>query len=139
MSTGGATQWREPWKIPLATGPCCRHRHFLAGSAMAWWSMIRMPGKSHQGPLPPADSALERLASELRSHVATLARSLFDRRFMRFQQGTQVQQGSFTAWYHFQGSVDRTQQVASADLAHQMPVTDHWQPAIGGAEKNLSD
>ena len=40
---------------------------------MAWWSMIRMPGKSHQGPLPPADSALERLASELRSHVATLA------------------------------------------------------------------
>ncbi len=42
-------------------------------AALGWWHMIRMPGASHRGELPPADEALAALAGELRADVATLA------------------------------------------------------------------
>lgn len=48
----------------------------IAGSGLAWvaWNtLLRMPGTSHRGPLPPADEDLELLASELRAHVEALA------------------------------------------------------------------
>ena len=35
--------------------------------------MIRMPGQSHQGPLPPLTDEQRALEQELRSHVQTLA------------------------------------------------------------------
>ncbi len=41
--------------------------------------MIRMPGKSHRGPLPLADDALRRLAADLRQHVAHLAEEIGER------------------------------------------------------------
>jgi len=40
------------------------------GVAMAWWNMIRMPGKSHRGALPAGDEELALLAEELRQDVA---------------------------------------------------------------------
>ncbi|MGM0487385.1 MAG: hypothetical protein ACQESR_11575, partial [Planctomycetota bacterium] len=49
---------------------------------MAWWNMIRMPGKSHGGPLPPANDQLASLADELRQHVSHLARELSERNVM---------------------------------------------------------
>ncbi len=48
----------------------------IAGAGLAWvaWkSLLAMPGTSHQGPLPPADAALEQLAAELRANVEALA------------------------------------------------------------------
>jgi hypothetical protein len=53
-------------------------RLFLDCTAAAW-NMIRMPGKSHQGPLPPQDDRLLALASELRRHVAYLADEIGER------------------------------------------------------------
>jgi acetylornithine deacetylase/succinyl-diaminopimelate desuccinylase-like protein len=50
---------------------------------MAWLSMIRMPGKSHRGPLPPADDELQRRATELRHHVAKLAEEIGERNVLR--------------------------------------------------------
>ena len=40
---------------------------------IAWWIMIRMPGSSYAGPLPPTDAKLTALAEELRGDVAGLA------------------------------------------------------------------
>ena len=46
---------------------------------MAWWNMIRMPGRSHQGPLPPLDDERVRLATELRIHVKQVAEEIGER------------------------------------------------------------
>jgi hypothetical protein len=50
---------------------------FFLGLALAfviaWWIMIRMPGTSYSGPLPPADAKLTALADELRGDIAGLA------------------------------------------------------------------
>lgn len=43
----------------------------LAGTG--WWTMIRMPGTSHQGPLPPPDEELLQVADSMRGHVEHLA------------------------------------------------------------------
>ena len=34
-----------------------------------WWAMIRMPGKSFRGPLPPLTAEQTALRDELRGHV----------------------------------------------------------------------
>ena len=47
--------------------------------SMAAWNMIRMPGRSHRGPLPPADDELARLAAELRRRVTHLAEEIGER------------------------------------------------------------
>jgi len=41
--------------------------------------MIKMPGRSHQGPLPPLTDEQRRLEKELRSHVQTLAGQIGER------------------------------------------------------------
>lgn len=48
-----------------------------------WWTMIRMPGRSYQGPLPPADEPLLSLAAELRQYVAHLADVIGERNVLR--------------------------------------------------------
>lgn len=68
---------------------CKRHRmlKILCGlllllcvvAIMAWWKMVRMPGKSYQGPLPAADGQLRALAAELRRHVTHLAVEIGER------------------------------------------------------------
>ncbi len=45
----------------------------LIALAYAWWSMIRMPGESHAGPLPAMTDAQRTLADTLRRHVVALA------------------------------------------------------------------
>ena len=49
---------------------------------LAGWNVIRMPGKSHRGPLPPADDELLQLAAELRRHVARLAEEIGERNLL---------------------------------------------------------
>jgi hypothetical protein len=53
---------------------------------MFWWKMVRMPGKSHRGPLPPADDQLLQLAAELRRHVTVLAEEIGERNAQRRPQ-----------------------------------------------------
>jgi hypothetical protein len=50
---------------------------------MTWWTMIRMPGTSHRGELPPADDALNRLADELQRDIAQLAVQIGERNVLR--------------------------------------------------------
>lgn len=44
--------------------------------ALPWFVMLRMPGKSYQGELPPLTSAQSDLAAELRQDVITLAEKI---------------------------------------------------------------
>lgn len=50
----------------------------------AWWLMVRMPGKSYRGPLPPADDGLDRLTSALRRDVERLSVSIGERNLRRY-------------------------------------------------------
>jgi hypothetical protein len=59
-------------------GPGWAAFHWL----LAGWNVIRMPGKSHRGPLPPADDELLQLAAELRRHVAQLAEEIGERNLL---------------------------------------------------------
>jgi Zn-dependent M28 family amino/carboxypeptidase len=45
----------------------------------AAWNMVRMPGRSHRGPLPPPDERLLTIAAELRRHVTKLAEEIGER------------------------------------------------------------
>ncbi|HUE01509.1 MAG TPA: M20/M25/M40 family metallo-hydrolase [Bryobacteraceae bacterium] len=45
----------------------------------AWWWMLKMPGRSADGPLPPLPDDLGRLANELYSDVQTLAGEIGER------------------------------------------------------------
>ncbi len=38
-----------------------------------WWYMIKLPGRSHRGPLPPMTNQQREIEANLRSHVQTLA------------------------------------------------------------------
>jgi len=48
-------------------------------AAASWWIMIRMPGKSYRGDLPPADAELTSLAEELRRDVSHLTVEIGER------------------------------------------------------------
>ena len=47
-------------------------------------AMVRMPGKSHQGPLPEATDELRALEQELRSHVYALAGDIGERNLFHY-------------------------------------------------------
>lgn len=47
--------------------------------AAAGWNLLRMPGRSHRGPLPLADERLLQLAAELRRHVSYLSEVIGER------------------------------------------------------------
>jgi len=49
----------------------------------AGWTLIRMPGRSHRGPLPDADERLKQLDAELRRHVSVLAEEIGERNVQR--------------------------------------------------------
>jgi Zn-dependent M28 family amino/carboxypeptidase len=59
----------------------------LGAVFMSWASMIRMPGKSHKGPLPAADEPLKELSKGLRLHVTRLAHEIGDRSVTRSPAG----------------------------------------------------
>ena len=46
---------------------------------MNWLSLLDMPGKSHQGPLPAPDAALRELEQRLRQHLVTIAVTIGER------------------------------------------------------------
>jgi hypothetical protein len=51
----------------------------------AWWSMIRMPGESHRGDLPPLTAEQAALGDELRQHVEALAGRIGERNLLRYR------------------------------------------------------
>jgi hypothetical protein len=53
---------------------------------LGWKTMIAMPGKSYRGALPPADAALNQLASDLRASVDRLASDIGQRNVLRCPQ-----------------------------------------------------
>jgi hypothetical protein len=52
----------------------------------AWWIMIRMPGKSSRGPLPPLTAEQIALRTELTSDVQTLAGKIGERNFQHYNE-----------------------------------------------------
>ena len=64
-------------------GPNSKGWSLFRDWSMAAWNMIRMPGRSHQGPLHSADDELVRLAAELRRHVTHLAEEIGERNVLR--------------------------------------------------------
>jgi hypothetical protein len=66
--------WRNRWTIRLRTPAALA----LALPA-AWALMIRMPGESYEGPLPPLDARQKALEAELARDVAHLARDVGER------------------------------------------------------------
>jgi hypothetical protein len=62
----------------------------------AGWNMVRMPGSSYRGPLPPADGQLLQLAAELRHDVAFLAEEIGERN-VRYRPHALVQTAEFIA------------------------------------------
>ena len=56
-----------------------RRWRFIGDCVAAGWNYVRLAGKSHSGPLPPADEQLVQLAAELRSAVAYLAETIGER------------------------------------------------------------
>jgi hypothetical protein len=73
--------WRWFWRTLLGCG-------LLAAAAMllAWWVMIRMPGKSYRGDPPPLDDELAKLRSELRRHVEKLAGDIGERNLQHYPE-----------------------------------------------------
>src|SRR5438093_1412864 len=53
-----------------------------------WWTMIRMPGTSYRGPLPPLSDEQTTLRNELRWHVENLAREIGERNVFKSAQLT---------------------------------------------------
>ncbi|MHC5006757.1 MAG: aminopeptidase, partial [Planctomycetota bacterium] len=51
----------------------------------AWWSMIRMPGESYRGDLPPLTGAQAALSAELKQHVEALAGGIGERNVIRYR------------------------------------------------------
>jgi hypothetical protein len=69
------------WRVVVACG-------VLTAAAMliAWWVMIRMPGKSYRGQPPPLDEDLTNLRNELQRHVEKLADEIGERNLQRYPQ-----------------------------------------------------
>jgi hypothetical protein len=73
--------WRWFWRLLLACGVVAATAMFLA-----WWLMIRMPGKSYRGELHPLDDDLTSLRNELRRHVEKIAGEIGERNLQHYPQ-----------------------------------------------------
>ena len=71
-------------------------KRLVLDCVLAAWNRIRMPSKSHRGPLPLADDRLVELASELRRHVAYLADEIGERN-VRFRPRELAHAAEFVA------------------------------------------
>lgn len=58
----------------------------VVASAAACTMMIRMPGKSYQGPLPPATDELRALEHEMQTYVQTLAGNIGERNLFHYDK-----------------------------------------------------
>jgi len=59
---------------------------FVLPAMMAWWSMIRMPGRSFRGVPPPLTSAELTLREELRADVQEIAGTIGERNVEHYQE-----------------------------------------------------
>lgn len=81
------------WRVALLVA-------LAAGVAVAWWNMIRMPGRSFHGALPPLTVEQSVLRTELVSDVQTLAGEIGERNFEHYAELTAARdfiEGSFSA------------------------------------------
>jgi hypothetical protein len=58
----------------------------VSASAVVWPMMVRMPGESYQGPLPPATENLRALEQELHTYVQTLAGDIGERNLFHYDK-----------------------------------------------------
>jgi hypothetical protein len=65
----------------------------LLGLVLCWWVMIRMPGKSFAGPLPPPTAQEKDWAEKLRQHIVALAGQIGERNI--FSLGTLEQAAKY--------------------------------------------
>ncbi len=54
-------------------------------TTVGWFTMINMPGHSHNGPLPPLTEEMRGLEQELRGHVYVLANAIGERNLVRYE------------------------------------------------------
>jgi Zn-dependent M28 family amino/carboxypeptidase len=52
---------------------------WLLDSLVSSWNLLRMPGRSYRGPLPPPDDDLRNVTAELRRHIVHLADEIGER------------------------------------------------------------
>src|SRR6185295_6132060 len=87
-----------------------------------WWIMIRMPGKSFRGPLPPLTAEQTALRDELRRHVEKLAGEIGERNVYlpkKLATAADYIEATFTNAGH---SVSRQSYVASGETCHNLEV-----------------
>jgi hypothetical protein len=73
---------KRKWRRRFFIAVCLLIIVVLIIPLFAWWVMIRMPGKSFSGALPPSDDQLEALEKELRSEIVNLASEIGDRNIL---------------------------------------------------------
>jgi hypothetical protein len=73
------------WRMNRRLIPCLLIA-LVAGVAVAWWSMIKMPGKNFLGALPPLTLEQITLRTELVSDVQALGGNIGERNFQRYRE-----------------------------------------------------
>ena len=90
--------------------------------ALFWWRMIRMPGKSFRGPLPPLTAEQTTLRDELRRHVEKLAGEIGERNVYlpkKLAAAADYIEATFSNAGH---TVSRQSYVASGETCHNLEV-----------------
>ncbi len=94
-----------------------------------WWTMIRMPGKSWRGALPPPTDAQLELAEELRGYVDTLAGQIGERSVFMPERLAASQRWIETtlaeAGYEPQRQTFDARDVTCANIWVELPGTQH--------------
>jgi hypothetical protein len=151
MSSANRNRPKRRWRRRLAAAVVLVAALIAAG----WWTMIRMPGESYRGPLPPADEALDALAAELRRDVDYLATTLGERNVshcpQQLAQAADYLAAEFRrAGYEVDRQVYTVEGVACANLAAEIRgvsrpaeivvVGAHYDSVVGtpGANDNAS-
>lgn len=70
---------RKQARRPFPRGLCAVLGLIVLVIVMSWWTMMRMPGTSYRGDLPPADEPLTELMDELRRDISRLAAEIGER------------------------------------------------------------
>ena len=114
-------------RMKLVTRPALKRLAFLfvlLGVIVLcfWWAMIRMPGRSFRGPLPPLTAAQTVLRDELRRHVEKLAGEIGERNVYlpkKLAAAADYIEATFTNAGH---TVARQSYVVSGETCHNLEV-----------------
>lgn len=100
----------------------------IVGSLLGWHVMIRMPGESYQGPLPPMTEEQRALAQELRDHVHRLAGEIGERNMFRYSNlvkaGDYIRERLGAAGYRVKRHTYEVSGHLSENLEAEVPGTD---------------